>query len=294
MNYKILRTTEDILPSIQVVNDRAYYCSDTGNLYFDTKVGRIPQQHILIRTELERKSMKNPSIGYYYVFETNTVWIFNESKWHIYIKNEDNRYPSEYTDSNTNSKLVFADSLSLLVNRDRNCVGSLLINPVSSVEVTDYEDDGDGSYKVGNTKGVIRSHEFGKMIFNGDIYLCKSGVTRKIGDDGCIDEDIDMHDINIGDPVNVTVETIEEMHEHTEVGYYYVISTEETYYYNGTEYVLQNNEQVTEIETEQERQSITNPSQGYYHVQDTDIMWCYSGTEWWYQENGEWKLDGDE
>lgn len=174
--FNILRILESTLPTLSKIIGRVYYCQDTGNLYIDTKIGRIPQVYTLIRTELERQRL-SPETGYYYIYETNVLWVYSNS-WRVFAENKYS-YPAEYTDRDNASYNIFADSLNLLVNENKDNIGSLIINPEISLEVLDDNN---------NLERVVKSHDFGKLIFNGDICYKKDGKLTTIKmDDGCID-----------------------------------------------------------------------------------------------------------
>lgn len=182
--------SKSILSSIPVKNGNLYVCVDTLNLYVDTNLGRIPLDYTFINTENDRLSLEYVNNGYYYIGETNVLWIYNGS-WKVYADNKDNNYPGQSI--NNNSYSIFSDSFKMLVNKKENKLGSLLINPEVSVivESEDSFEINENGEKVASPKiieRIMKSNEFGKMIFYGDYYTNKDGKIRRVTDDGCIDD----------------------------------------------------------------------------------------------------------
>lgn len=76
--YKL--TAYDLLCTA-IVNGNWYVTTDTKSVFYDSNGVRLPQQTTMIATESERLNNVSPTLGsYYYVWETNTLWIYNR-KW---------------------------------------------------------------------------------------------------------------------------------------------------------------------------------------------------------------------
>lgn len=177
-----------ILSSLPFSKGNFYLCIDTLNLYTDSGIGRINVNYTFINTESDRLCLRAPETGYYYVEETNTLWMYNQS-WIEYISNKDPNYPGQTIQKDSYN--IFADSFKILVNKNNKSKGNLIINPDISTLVTHTETviDSEGNEKEirdYNLDRIINSHEYGKMLFFGDYYTSKQGVIKLVTDDGYV------------------------------------------------------------------------------------------------------------
>lgn len=184
--FKIYKILEKQLASLPIRIGTVYVCFDTLNMYIDSKRGRILTPCNFIDTEFERLDMKDMEFGYYYVSETNTLWTFNNNSWSIYVDNKDPNYPGQIIKDTSYN--VFSDSFKVLVNKNKNSIGSLVINPDVSIEILNEEDNN-------RLERIVKSYDFGKMVFNGDYYTNKNGILKSVTDDGYV---IDLPPSNEG------------------------------------------------------------------------------------------------
>ena len=200
--------SSSILASLPVKIGTYYICLDTLNLYFDSNIGRKPIEYSFINTELDRVNMRLISSGYYYVGETNVLWVYNKG-WKKQAYNENKNYPGY--NMKDNGFNTYADSFKLLVDNKNNSIGTLIINPdisvtvegdeISLVHEEKYLDENGftkvrkNNYTSKEISHVFKSKDFGKMIYYGDYYIVDSfsGKVRKATDDGFVT------DLNVGD-----------------------------------------------------------------------------------------------
>lgn len=128
----IYKLTAYDLKCTKIVNGNYYVTTDTKQVYTDTNGVRLPLVVIMISTERERLNNVAPHNNYkYYVWETNTLWTYN-NKW-IVVEGNYSYAPSGYyyVDNairpNTDDPNIVQDNNGLL--RD----GSVVIRDVNRV-----------------------------------------------------------------------------------------------------------------------------------------------------------------
>lgn len=104
----------------------------------------------------------------------------------IYVDNKDPNYPGQIIKDTSYN--IFSDSFKVLVNKNKNSIGSLVINPDVSIEILNEEDNN-------RLERIVKSYDFGKMVFNGDYYTNKNGILKSVTDDGYV---IDLPPSNEG------------------------------------------------------------------------------------------------
>lgn len=78
---KIVYTTSEKLPELDVVNGQIIFEEDTHTIYMDMKGKRTSYSTIYVfSTESERINYSDPLFGFYFVEETNIVWRY-KNKW---------------------------------------------------------------------------------------------------------------------------------------------------------------------------------------------------------------------
>lgn len=174
----IYKLTAYDLKCTKIVNGNYYVTTDTKQVYTDTNGVRLPLVVIMISTERERLNNVAPHNNYkYYVWETNTLWTYN-NKW-IVVEGNYSYAPSGYyyVDNairpNTDDPNIVQDNNGLLrdgsvVIRDANRVikGQLYISKGEAVYkynlLSDEPDDWSTNY------GDYFVYEDGEYIQNID------------------------------------------------------------------------------------------------------------------------------
>ena len=78
---KVVSTTSTRLGQLPVEYGQLIFVKDTRELYFDHQEGRISyNQIIILETEQQRKNMKHPVTGFYFVKDTGIIWRY-EGEW---------------------------------------------------------------------------------------------------------------------------------------------------------------------------------------------------------------------
>jgi hypothetical protein len=161
----IYQVTENDLLSIAIVKGNIYACRDTRKVYEDmSAVSRLPLDVTMLDTDNDRLYYIAPTeMTYYYVWETNTIWLYNKG-WNLIVGTDTTNNVAYYNDNGLNSvSSQFVDTNGLLKD------GSVIVRDNNRIiKGKLYIDSSSGNLIVSSFMG-------------GEIDILPNGVTNELG-----------------------------------------------------------------------------------------------------------------
>jgi hypothetical protein len=198
----IYQIKETDLLSISIKEGNIYACRDTRKVYEDiSATSRVLLNITMLDTENDRLYNITPAeMNYYYVWETNEIWIYNKG-WVLKVGTSTSNTVAYYNDNGLNSvSSQFIDTNGLLkdgsvVVRDVNRIikGKLYIDPLTSkLVITSYMGGEIDLLPNGTTSdlGALTIDRSGNMLFNGkletlqEMYVKLNGSEYKVYNEG--------------------------------------------------------------------------------------------------------------